>query len=412
MLEDNRRYFLGVDVGTTKVASIIAIEEGDRARILGLGAFPSEGLRKGIVVNREQTIHAIKSSLKEVELSSGIKLKSCVIGIAGSHIYSFNSKGIVGVRKDIIQLYDQNRAIAAAKEVVMPEDREIIHIIPQSYKVDQTDGIRNPIGLAGKRLEANVHIITASCAPVRNLISCIEECDLRVDGITLQPLSSSEAVLTEEEKQTGVALIDIGGGTTDLAIWKEGNVLFSKVFPVGGGHFSQDLSVALKIPYFEAERIKIHHGGIFPNTIAPKKLSLQGLSGTRGREVEQSFVVDVLGARANELLEHINKELVEKNLKEHLVGGIIFTGGGALLKDLVQLGEYVFELPCKLGVPIDFGGNSHLTQNPKYSTVLGLIKMASKNSFDGFDKNNILKKKNIQFRHFKESLRSILREIF
>lgn len=412
MLEDNRRYFLGIDVGTTKVASIIAMEEGDRARILGLGAYPSEGLRKGVVIDKDQTIHAIKSSLKEVELSSGIKLKNCVIGIAGNHIYSFNNKGVVGVKKEQVSNYDMGRAIHAAMEVVLPTDRQIIHSIVQNYKVDQMDLIKNPVGLNGKRLEANVHIITANCANVKNLVSCIEGCDLKVDGITLQPLSSSMATLTEEEKNAGVALIDIGGGTTDLAIWKDGSVIYSKVFPVGGGHFTQDLSVALKIPHFEAERIKIHHGGVFANANNAKKLSLQGLSGTKHREVDQNFVLEVLSARASELLEYINKDIIEKNVKELVVSGVVFTGGGALLKDFIQLGEYIFDIPSKLGIPMDFGGNTHLTQNPKYSTVLGLVKMALNKEFESSDKNELLKSKNIQFRQFKESLRSILREIF
>ncbi len=393
---------VGLDVGTTKVCTIVGQivsparsaarfsasekEKDDtnssyfpNIEIIGIGTHPSHGLKKGAVVNIEKTVRSIQCSLEEAKLMAGVNIQSATIGVAGSHIYSFNSSGVVAVKSGEITESDVERVLEAAKAVVIPSDREILHVIPQEFRVDNTRGVKNPVGMCGVRLEVNVHIVTGNISLIQNLVKCVEQTGVRAEHITLQPLASSDAVLSDGEKEIGSVLIDIGGGTTDIAIWKDGSLVHSQIIPVGGNHFTNDLAVALKIPHPEAERVKINHGSVLAEKLNQSAhITVQGISGTRPREIQLSVVAEVLGARAEELFGLVSDIVTEKGVSEDITGGYVLTGGGALIKGLPQLAEYTLMRPSKIGHPIPLGGMTSIMQNPKYSTVLGLLKEAVK----------------------------------
>ncbi len=408
-----RNIIVGLDVGTTKVCTIVGVQQpNSELEIIGIGTHPSHGLKKGSVVNIDKTIKSIQNSVEEAKLMAGVNISSATIGVAGSHIYSFNSSGVVAIKEGEITQYDVDRVLEAAKAVVIPSDREILHVIPQEFKVDNTGGIKNPIGMCGVRLEVHVHIVTGSMSLIQNLVKCVEQTGIEAKNITLQPIASSRSVLSTEEKDMGVVLVDIGGGTTDLAIWKEGSLIHSQIIPVGGNHFTNDLAVALKIPHAEAERIKINHGSVLAESLNQNShITVQGISGTKAREVQLSYVAQVLGARADELFTLIKEQIEDKNLIDDITGGIVLTGGGALIKGLPELGEYIIERPTKIGYPAPFGGMTNIMQNPKYSTVLGLLLES---------KGMPTKEKNINqssneadlMGRLGDSLRSVFKEIF
>ena len=403
---------VALDIGTTKVCTLIAQKSEKNLEILGVGSHPSQGLKKGSVVNIEKTVESIRNSIEEAKLMAGIDdLGSATVGIAGNHIYCFNSSGVVPVKNKEISQSDVDRVIEAAKAVLIPSDREIIHVIPQEFKVDNTTGIKNPIGMCGSRLEGKVHIVTGKTPLIHNLIKCVEQAGLQANQIVLQPIASSKSVLSAEEKELGVVLVDIGGGTTDLAIWKDGSLLHSQIIPVGGNHFTNDLAVALKIPHNEAERIKLTHGTVIAGEKNETYLTVQGLTGTRPREVPLSFIAEILGARAEELIKVINEIVFETNLQNEINGGFVLTGGGALIKHLAEFFEYFSEKPVKMGYPVAFGGMTTAMQHPKFSTVLGLIQ-ESKNITEAKVRENIVDVEKDMFEKFSKSLRNVFKEIF
>ncbi|MCY4523116.1 MAG: cell division protein FtsA [Halobacteriovoraceae bacterium] len=371
---------VGLDVGTTKVCTVVGTYNSlSELEIIGIGTHPSHGLKKGCVVNIDKTVNSIQSSVEEAKLMAGVDITHASIGVAGNHIYSFNSSGVAAIKGKEITSEDVDRVIEAAKAVVIPSDREIIHVIPQEFRVDNTPGIKNPVGMCGVRLEAHVHIVTGSISLIQNLVKCVEQTGIKTENITLQPIASSAAVLSTEEKDMGVVLIDIGGGTTDLAIWKEGNLIHSQIIPVGGSHFTNDLAVALKVSHSEAERIKINHGCVLAEKLNQSaRITVKGLPGMKEREMQLNVMANVLGARAEELFTIIKNIIKEKKLENEINGGHVLTGGGALIKALPELGEYILERPTKIGYPNPFGGMTNIMQNPKYSTVLGLLIQASK----------------------------------
>jgi cell division protein FtsA len=404
---------VALDIGTTKVCTLIAQKSNSELEILGVGSHPSHGLKKGSVVNIEKTVESIRSSIEEAKLMAGIEeISSATIGIAGNHIYCFNSSGVVPVKNKEITADDVSRVMDAAKAVLIPSDREILHVIAQEFKVDNTSGIKNPIGMCGSRLEANVHIVTGKTPLIQNLVKCVQHLNLDVNSIILQPIASSRSVLTYEEKELGVVLIDIGGGTTDIAIWKEGSLLHSQIIPIGGSHFTNDLAVALKIPHNEAEKIKVNHGRVLKDyQSGDTYLTVQGLSGTRPREVALDSVSEVLGARAEELFKVVRDIIVEKNLQDEVTGGLVLTGGGALIKNLAELGEYFFEKPVKLGYPIPFGGMTTTMQHPKFSTVLGLLQESQKES-QAQIREEIEEAGVDMFDKLSKSFKNVMKEIF
>lgn len=406
---------VGLDVGTTKVCTIVGAQHpNSELEIIGIGTHPSHGLKKGSVVNIDKTVKSIQNSVEEAKLMAGVSISTATIGIAGSHIYSFNSSGVVAVKDGEITQEDVDRVLEAAKAVVIPSDREILHVIPQEFKVDNTGGIKNPVGMCGVRLEAHVHVVTGSISLIQNLVKCVEQTGIRAENITLQPIASSKAVLSSEDMEMGVILVDIGGGTTDVAIWKEGSLVHSQIIPVGGNHFTNDLAVALKIPHAEAERIKINHGSVLAESLNQSShITVQGIAGTKPREVQLSYVAEVLGARAEELFSLLKDQIDDKNLENEITGGIVLTGGGALIKGLPDLGEYILERPTKVGYPVPFGGMTNIMQNPKYSTVLGLLlenegkenKIVKKENFNEHSENDLMGR-------LGDSLRSVFKEIF
>jgi len=430
---NEKNIIVGLDVGTTKVCTIVGLQHPNQEiEIIGIGTHPSYGLKKGSVVNIDKTVRSIQNSLEEARLMAGVNISQATIGIAGSHIYSFNSSGVVAIKGKEITQDDVDRVLEAAKAVVIPSDREILHVIPQEFRVDNTTGIKNPIGMCGVRLEAHVHIVTGSIPLIQNLVKCVEQTGIDAEHITLQPLASSEAVLSYEEKELGVVLIDIGGGTTDIAVWKDGSLIHSQIIPIGGNHFTNDLAVALKIPHNEAERIKINHGSVLAEQLNQSAhITVQGLSGTKPREVQLSVVAEVLGARAEELFEVIRVMIEDKKLHDDVAGGFVLTGGGALIKGMPELGEYILMRSCKIGYPIPFGGMTNIMQNPKFSTVLGLLIEASKrkpyqptttqaatNHRVTFNNNNNKQDKDSSHSNndligkLSESLKSVFKEIF
>ncbi|HLT23052.1 MAG TPA: cell division protein FtsA [Bacteriovoracaceae bacterium] len=365
---------VALDIGTTKVCTLIAQKNDQSLDILGVGSHPSHGLKKGSVVNIEKTVQSIRSSIEEAKLMAGLdSLESATIGIAGNHIYCFNSSGVVPVKNKDINQSDVDRVIEAAKAVLIPSDREVIHVIPQEFKVDNTTGIKNPVGMFGSRLEVNVHIVTGKTPLIHNLVKCVEQAGLKANSIILQPLASSRSVLSQEEKELGVVLVDIGGGTTDVAVWKDGSLLHSQIIPVGGNHFTNDLAVALKVPHNEAERIKLNHGTVAASKMNDTFVTVQGLTGTKPREVPVSMIGDVLASRAEELFFVVKDIVKERGLEHEITGGYVITGGGALVKNLAELAEYILEKPVKIGFPQAFGGMTSAMQHPKFSTVLGLL---------------------------------------
>jgi cell division protein FtsA len=408
-----KNVIVALDIGTTKVVTLIANQTSKSLDILGLGSHPSHGLKKGSVVNIEKTVESIRSSIEEAKLMAGIEdLESATIGIAGNHIYCFNSSGVVPVKNKEITQADVDRVVEAAKAVLIPSDREILHVIPQEFKVDNTVGIKNPVGMCGSRLEVNVHIVTGKTPLIHNLIKCVEHAGLKANSIILQPIASSRSVLSQEEKELGVFLIDIGGGTTDVAVWKEGSLIHSQIIPLGGNHFTNDLAVALKIPHNEAERIKLAHGTVLNQVqLSETYLTVQGLSGTRPREVSMSFVAEILGARAEELFQVIREMVLEKNLQDEITGGFVLTGGGALIRHLPEMAEYLLEKPVKVGYPTAFGGMTTAMQHPKFSTVLGLLQESNHVSI-ARSRDEKVEDESDMFDKLGKSLKNVFKEIF
>lgn len=404
---------VALDIGTTKVCTLIAQKNSKNLEILGVGSHPSHGLKKGSVVNIEKTVESIRSSIEEAKLMAGIEhLESATVGIAGNHIYCFNSSGVVPVKNKDITQADVDRVIEAAKAVLIPSDREILHVIPQEFKVDNTVGIKNPVGMCGSRLEVNVHIVTGKTPLIHNLVKCVEQAGLHANSVILQPIASSRSVLSQEEKELGVVLIDIGGGTTDVAIWKDGSLLHTQIIPLGGNHFTNDLAVALKIPHNEAEKIKISHGSVVKqNQSNDTYLTIQGLSGTKPREVSLGFVADVLAARAEELFNVVLEIIIEKNLQDQITGGYVITGGGALVKNLAEMAEFCLEKPVKLGYPQSFGGMTTAMQHPKFSTVLGLLQ-ESRHVSEAMTRDEKIKDEVDMFDKFSKSIKNVFKEIF
>jgi cell division protein FtsA len=409
---NEKNIIVGLDVGTTKVCTIVGQKlPNSHIEIIGLGTHPSHGLKKGSVVNIDKTVNSIRQSIEEARLMSGTDFTHATIGIAGGHIYGINSSAVVAVKGREISEEDVSRALEAAKAIVIPSDREIIHTYTQDFKVDNTDGVKDPIGMFGVRLEVRVHIVTGNISLIQNLVKCVEATGIHVENITLQPIASSHSVLTDEERNMGVALVDIGGGTTDLAIWKNGSLIHSQIIPVGGNHFTNDLACALNVSAVEAERIKVQYGHVLAEQLNQSAhISAQGLSGTKPKEIRLSLVANVLGARAEELYEIIQGIFKDNDLSEHVAGGIVLTGGGALIKGLAPMGEYLLGKSIKIGYPIPFGGMTNIMQNPKFSTVLGLL--IESNNRASYIKDHHKEMSFDVIGKLRDSIKTVFREIF
>ena len=371
------RTFAGLDIGTTKISCIIA-DQGPTGelRIVGVGNAPSEGLRRGVVVDLEKTVASITRAVEEAERMSGVEAKGVHAGIAGDHIRSLNSRGVVAVsRKDNeIAPADVERVIEQAKAIAIPTDREIIHVIPQEFIVDDQDGIKDPIGMSGVRLEAEVHIITGAVTSARNICRAIQRAGLKVYDLTLEPLASAAAVLDADEKNLGVVLLDLGGGTTDVAVFHEGAVRHTAIIPFGGANVTSDIAIGLRTPIDKAESIKIQHGAALAALVnGDDSVSVSGVGGRGDKEISRHVLASMIEPRMEEIFALANKE-VRKNHFAPLIGsGVVLTGGTSLLPGATELAEQVFEMPVRLGAPTGLGGLSANVADPRFSTGVGLV---------------------------------------
>ncbi len=372
---------VGLDIGTTKVVCLVGevhhgpTSDDTKIDIIGFGQAPSAGLRKGVVINIDATVEAIRKSVKEAENMAGIKINSAYVGIAGTHIKSFNSSGVVAVKDKEITAHDVQRVIEAAQAVVIPQDREVLHVIPQEFIIDDQDGIRDPIGMNGVRLEAKVHIVTGSISTAQNLVKCANRAGLTVTKLCLQPIASSSAVLSQDEKELGVALVDIGGGTTDIAIFREGALLHTSVLPVGGVHITNDISVGVRASIDAAEKIKIQHGCAMASLVKEDEtIEVPAVGEGKSRVVSRKILAEIIEPRVEEVFSLIQGEITRSGYSDLLAAGMVFTGGTTLLQGMIELGDFYFEIPLKRGVPIRLGGLKEVVNSPKFSTAVGLLK--------------------------------------
>ena len=365
---------VGLDIGTTKICAIVGEVTPEGIDIIGIGTAPSRGLRKGVVINIEATVAGIKKAVEEAELMAGCEIHSVYAGIAGGHIRGFNSHGIVAVKDREICEHDIERVIDAAKAVAIPVDREVIHILPQEFVIDDQDGIKEPLGMAGVRLEAKVHIVTANVASAQNIVKCAQKCALNVSDIVLEQLASSLAVLAEDEKELGVALVDIGGGTTDIAIFHGGAIQHTSVVAIGGQHMTNDIAVGLRTPQEEAEAVKKRWGCASSKLIKPQEMiEVPGIGGRRNRELPRQLLGDILEPRVVEIFELVQREIEKMKLTELHASGVVLTGGSTLLPGMAEIAEEVIGLPVRIGVPQHVGGLVDVVKSPVYSTAVGLL---------------------------------------
>lgn len=364
----------GLDIGTTKICCVVGEVFDDGVDIIGVGTAPSVGLKKGIVVNIESTVKSIRQAVEQAEEAAGCELHTVYVGIAGNHIKGFNSPGILAINGREIKEADVEDVIVAAKTVKISENQQIIHVLPQEYMVDDHTGIQNPLGMTGVRLVTNVHIVTADMAAVHNLYTCCRKAGLEVLDMVLESIASAYAVLSADEMELGVALVDIGGGTTDLAVFCDGTIRHTCEIGLGGHNLTNDLSVGLRTPLQEAERLKEDYGSAIASLIKPNHVVDVPTVGDREpRKVTQKVLVDILQARIVEILEMVNQELIHSGKKNKIHGGVVITGGTALLANLVDLAEQIFDLPVRIGYPVKIGGRVEEVHTPRCTTAVGLV---------------------------------------
>ena len=365
---------IGLDVGTYKIGVIVAEVAEGGVEVVGIGTAASRGLRKGVVVNIEKTVEAIRRAVEEAELMAACEIRSVIAGSAGSHIKGFNSHGVVAVRSREVASGDVERVVDAARAVALPTDQEVLHVLPQEFIVDDQDGIREPVGMAGVRLEARVHIVTGAVSAGQNLIKCCNRAGLHVRDVLAGPLAAAEAVLTPEERELGVALVDLGGGTIDVVVYQAGSIRHTAVLPVGGGHVTSDLAAALCTPPAEAEHLKQRHGSALAAlTPAEQTIEVPGLGGRAPHHLSRRALAEVIEPRAEEMLMLARAEIERAGCYQALASGVVLTGGGAVLEHMTTLAERVFRLPVRLGAPLHLNSLVDAVASPMYSTAVGLV---------------------------------------
>lgn len=365
---------VGLDIGTTKVACMVGELGDEGVSIVGVGTQPCSGLKKGVVVNIDATVQAIAKAVEEAEHMAGVEITSVYAGIAGAHIKSFHSEGVVAIRDREVRAGDIERVIDAAKAVSIPQDREILHVVPQEFTVDQQDGIKEPLGMSGVRLEARVHIVTAAVASAQNIIKCCTRCDLQVADLVLEPLATAEAVLSSDERELGVALLDIGGGTSDLCIYNDGALVHTVVLPIGGHQLTGDLAVGLRTPMAEAERLKHRHGCALSSLIAQEEtIEVPSVGGRPPRVLSRTVLSEILQPRVDEIFSLVRDEIERCGLEDSLASGLVVTGGSTLLQGLPELAEEVLGMPVRRGMPHGIGGLSEVVRSPIFATGVGLV---------------------------------------
>ncbi len=368
------KVIVGLDVGTTKTCAIVGEVTNSGVDIIGIGTHPSSGLRKGVVVNIDNTVEAIRRAVEEAELMSGCEIKSVYAGIAGSHIQGLNSHGIVAVRGGEVDENDVRRAIDAAMALAIPLDRKVIHALPQYYIVDDQDGVKEPIGMAGVRLESKVHVVLGAVTSIQNIIKSVSRVGLDVNDIVLEPLASSEAVLDQDELDLGVALIDIGGGTTDVVVFAEGSIKHTAVLPMGGIYVTNDIAVGLRTPATEAEIIKLKYGCAYTPLIPQEEtIEVPSVGGRSPRRVSRQVLGEIIQPRCEEILSFAHREIMKSGYEDLLGAGIVLTGGTSMIEGSIEVAESVFNMPVRIGYPVGVGGISDIVKSPMYATGVGLV---------------------------------------
>ena len=372
---------VGLDIGTTKICAIVGEVKQEGLEIIGIGTHPSKGLRKGVVVNIDSTVQSIRKAIEEAELMAGCEINMVYVGIAGGHIKGFNSHGVIAVKDREINKADIDRVIEAAQAVTIPTDREVIHVIPQEYILDQQDCIQEPLGMSGTRLEAKVHIVTAAVASAQNIVKSVNKAGLAVADIVLQQIASSEAVLGQDEKDLGVALVDIGGGTTDIAVYHNGTIKHTAVISLGGNQITGDIAVGIRTPSEEAEKIKKKFGCCMTSMIDKNEtIEVPSVGGRKPRIVSRQILGEIIEPRVEELFQLVNQEITKSGYDSVITSGIVLTGGTAIMDGMLELAEQVFNLPVRRGLPTGIGGLVDVVKSPMYSTGVGLVLYGKKHS--------------------------------
>lgn len=365
---------VGLDIGTTKICAVVGEVSSGGVDIVGIGTHPSVGLRKGVVVNIESTVNSIKKAIEEAELMAGCEITAVFAGIAGGHIKGFNSQGVIAVKSREVTKNDIIRVIDAAKAIAIPLDREVIHVLPQEFIVDDQDGIQDPLGMSGVRLEVRVHIITGAVTSAQNIIRCANKAGLDVCDIVLESIASSETVLTPEEKELGVALIDFGGGTTDLAIFSNNNIKHTSILALGGNNLTNDIAVGLRTPHLAAEKIKKIHGCCLTSMITKDEtIEVPSVGGRKPRTLTRQILGEILEPRVEEIFSLVNREILRSNYSDSIASGLAITGGSSLMEGIPELAEQIFNLPARRGYPQGFGGIADVVNSPMYATAVGLV---------------------------------------
>jgi cell division protein FtsA len=368
---------VGIDIGTTKVCTLVGeIVEDGLPRIIGVGVVPSRGLRKGVVVNIHESTESIAASVEKAERISGYEIRNAVVGVGGGHISAINSRGVVGISRGQrgISEYDIERALDAARAIAIPPSREVIHTIPRGFVVDGQDGVKDPVGMQGTRLEVEAHIVTGASTSVSNLVKCVREAGVEIDDLVLQPLASGEAVLRQSEQELGVVLADIGGGTTDIGIFIEGSIWHTVVLGTGGEHFTKDVAVGLRTPRGVAEELKITYGNALPASLSTEELiEVTSFGDSRRETVSRLRLAEVIEARAEEILSLIHREVKRSGYDGLLAAGLVLSGGSSQLAGLQELAELVLDVPVRVGAPHDLQGLTDVLENPAYATAVGLL---------------------------------------
>jgi len=385
MTKDAKNLIVGLDIGTSKVVAVVAeVLPNGRHEIIGLGQSESKGLKKGVVVNIEATVESIQRALEEAELMADCQVRNVWTGIAGSHIRSFNSSGMVAIKDKEVSAADIARVIETAKAVNIPTDQQLLHTVPQEFIVDNQEDVREPIGMSGIRLEVKVHIVTGAVSAVQNIVKCVRRCGLEVTDLILQPMASADAVLTSDEKELGVVLVDIGGGTTDIAIFTEGAIRHTAVIPIAGDQITNDIAMALRTPTAEAEEIKVRYGIAKQLLADPTDVfDVPGLGDRSARTLSKAALAAVIEPRVEELFSLVHQVVRESGFEEVLSSGVVLTGGSALMPGICELAEDIFLKPARVGTAVYEGQLADVVKSPRYSTVLGLLDEAKRQYLRG-----------------------------